>query len=136
MKRLINFHNINLNSFIINVSFCFNFCLHYTIYIFLQLLTLNSVLVIARCLKITEKVSFIFWVHKSLSKMTKNSFWKLETCGQTVLQSVLIRKKLVKTAKFKNSNATFGVIFTVWIVGLLLNLLLWKKALIKCQDVL
>ena len=41
------------------------------------------------------------------------SFWKPEACGQTVLpdRSVLIRQKLVEMPKFKNSNATFWVIF-------------------------
>ena len=42
---------------------------------------------------------------------TMSSFWKPETCGQTVLpdNSVLIGHKIGE--KFKNSNATFWVIF-------------------------
>ena len=41
------------------------------------------------------------------------SFWKTEACGQTVLpdRSILIGQKLAETPKFKNSDATFWVIF-------------------------
>ena len=41
------------------------------------------------------------------------SFWKPEAFGQTVLpdRPVLIWQKLVKMPKFKNSNATFWVLF-------------------------
>ena len=49
-----------------------------------------------------------------MSKSAKNSqFWKLEACGQTVLpdRPVLIGQKLVENEIFKNSNATFWVIF-------------------------
>ena len=40
-------------------------------------------------------------------------FLKPEACGQTVLpdRSVLIGQKWWKMPKFKNSNATFGIIF-------------------------
>ena len=76
----------------------------------------------ARCLKITEKVSFNIASEASyvyilsgqkLIKNAKNGFWKPEACGQTVLpdRSILKGQKLVENAKIKNSNATFWVIF-------------------------
>ena len=43
-------------------------------------------------------------------------FWKLESCGQTVLpdRSLLIEQKWWKMPKFKTSNAKFWVIFKHW----------------------
>ena len=77
----------------------------------------------ARCLKITEKVSFNIASEASYAyifngqKEIKNAnncpfwrvFWKSEACGQTVLpdSSFLKGQKLVENARIKISNATF-----------------------------
>ena len=71
----------------------------------------------ARCLQITEKVSFNIasvasYVYilsgQKLIKNAKNgpfcaSFWKTDACGQTVLpdRSILIGQKLVENAKIQ-----------------------------------
>ena len=77
----------------------------------------------ARCLKITEKVSYniasearyvyiLSW--QKLIKNAKNDqFLQVFVCGQTVLpdRSVLVGQKLVENAKIKNWNVTFWVIY-------------------------
>ena len=85
----------------------------------------------ARCLKITEKVSFNIASEASYvyilsgQKLIKNaqkwcilaSFWKPEACGQTVLpdRSVLISQKLVKNAKIENLKYDIlGDFQTLW----------------------
>ena len=67
----------------------------------------------ARCLKITEKVSFniaseasyiyILSGQKFIKKVKNGQFWKTEACGQTVLpnRSILIGQKLMENAKIE-----------------------------------
>ena len=74
----------------------------------------------ARCLKITEKVSFSIASEASYvyiwsgQKLIKNgsfsaSFWKPEGCGQTVLpdRSISIGQKLLKNAKIKKNQLRY-----------------------------
>ena len=84
----------------------------------------------ARCLKITEKVSFniaseanYVLTRQKFSKNAKNwsilaSFWKPEACGQTVLpdRSILIGQKLVENAKIEKLKCDIlGDFQTLWL---------------------
>ena len=84
----------------------------------------------ARCLKITEKVSFniaseasyvYIWSVQKLIKNAKNDqfgeFWKPEACGQTVLpdRSILKGQKLAENTKIQKFKcAILGDFQTLW----------------------
>ena len=64
-------------------------------------------------------------VHYKCQKIVNlSSFWKTEACSKTVLpdRSILIGQKLVKNAKFKNSKATFWVVFKHCVLPYLLSI--------------
>ena len=102
---------------------------------------------LARCLKITEKVSFNIASEASYvyilsgQKLIKNakklsilaSFWKLEACGQTVLpdRSFLIGQKLVENAEIKKFKcdilSKFQIMCDVIKLLKLGELILWLK---------
>ena len=64
-----------------------------------------------------KRATFTFWVDKSWLKMPKmvnfGEFLKIEACGQIVLpdKEILKDKNWRKMPKYKNSNATFWMIF-------------------------
>ena len=70
-------------------------------------------LLLPRCLKITEKVSsniaseasyiYILSGQKSIKNAKNGPFWKPKACGQTVLpdRSILIGQKLLENAKIQ-----------------------------------